>query len=603
MPKNQRLYDPNQKNIKIIPKKEQVDADNVDMTDARQIYKSIMELEKVLAAPVLNSDQRITISKLYIQLINIDPKFIQKYDLNNRMWKNGVYTAIKTVKHTKDFIPLIEALLEDYNTLIKLETKFTGLYYCHRGDLYRYSATFFFPESAEYYLGLAQTEYHKAVQIQPTNGLFWNQLGVISGMQKKYLASSCYFIRSLCVKQPFVNAKESLLNSLAAGKTQFPFLELAEILYSKVNADKFEKQLYKYKRAFEFPEYVVPICIGLDYILPTKYKEETLSIMKRFSKSLIQQVCEWLLQKKEHEHLQILLIYCLLEKIELEVELKFNTDTTGLELEEVISKTPMAADQNFIGFEPLQKLLDNTKCNTNDNLQDRLGLLTALLRKRGLVNGVIVESKERIFNEAGAQEFDFQEFDKEEQEQPSEREDIQYANFEPDAMKENSLSMSNLNVQDEIDDDSELNHLIKLKQQLSKSFQLTKDTLLFIDTNYMLDNMEQVQALVQSGNYTIAISTVVLGELKGLERKERTSKTAKALFQYIKSSRQSIIIQRIDGSVAHSSFTQNWDGFESADDAILYQVRQSNGSLLTRDMNMRLKARALGIHVLDSIKI
>ncbi|KAJ3326312.1 hypothetical protein HDV06_000188 [Boothiomyces sp. JEL0866] len=591
------LYDPNQTNIRIIPKPEKVKVNTTptDMTDARQIYKSIVDLEKFLSVPELYSKERSEISKLYIQLIKIDSKFIQKYDLNNRMWKNSIYSAIKTVKHTPEFIPLIESILDDYNTLIKLQTKFTGLYYCHRGDLYRYSASYFFPESADYFLNLAKIEYQFAVDFQPANGLFWNQLGIISGIQKKYFDSSLYFIRSLCVKQPFINAKESLLNSLAAGKEQQPFLELVESIYSKVNVDKFDKQLYKFKRKFEAPQIAVPICIGLDYIISTKFTKETLLIMKEYSSKLISSVCEWLVKKNEFLHLQLVLIYCILEHIKLDVEIDYKTELKANDLNEAISQTPLEMDKKYTAFEPFQKVFDASECDDNDNVEDRLGLLVSLLKNKGLVN-VAVEPKEKRINSSGAVEFDFEDFEETNvEESVPEPEELHFAEFET----EEEIPISDLTL----DEDHEINHLLKLKQQLSKSFKLTRETAVFIDTNYLLSNVHECKSLFESEKFTIVISTVVIKELKGLELNTRTCKEAEMLLDYIYCNLHLINIQQIDGTMIQSVVGEPWIDFDSADDAILHQVRQSKGCLVTNDINLRLKARAVGVHVLDSFQI
>ncbi|KAJ3274942.1 Smg-6, nonsense mediated mRNA decay factor [Terramyces sp. JEL0728] len=595
---NQKLYSPNQK-IKIISKPTEIIQDATDLTDARQIYKAVVNLEKQLMAPELLPEARKLISTLYIQLIRIDPKFIQKYDLNNRMWKNSIYNAIKKVKHNQEFIPLIETLLQDYSTLAKLETKFTGLYYCHRGDLYRYYANYFITESAEKFLALAQCEYQKAVEIQPANGLFWNQLGIVSGIRKKYLDSCFYFIRSLCVKQPFVNAKESLLNSISGGKQTIPFLELVEIVYSKVNVDKFEKLLCKCKK-LESPSQIVQICIGLDYIVSTKYKEETLAVMKEYTHKLIQFVTEWVINTDELAELQLLLAYCVLENIHLNLELEYTTDLEFEDLQDIVSQTPIEFDKQFNAFEPLQKIFGDSDCKDNDNLHDRVGLLSDLMKQKGLVLETSADSSEKQkINEDGAIEFDFDEDFEDGQIQENityeSATELQYADFEPHEAQE-ELRISNITIED----DDELNNLIKLKQQLSRAFKLTKDTLVYIDTNFLIDNFESFKTIAESGSYSLVISTIVIKELIGLTRNERTSDEATALVDYLQRSIHLFTIQKVDGTTINSIVSEGWMDFETADDALLNQVRRSQGCLVTNDINLRLKARTVGVHVLDS---
>ena len=82
------------------------------------------------------------------------------------------------------------------------------------GDLARYEVSYL--DIADY--GLARKYYLKAQSLVPRNGKPYNQLAVIAALTNRKLDATYYYVRSLAVSKPYVNAREKLMALFESAK-------------------------------------------------------------------------------------------------------------------------------------------------------------------------------------------------------------------------------------------------------------------------------------------------------------------------------------------------------------------------------------------------
>ncbi|TPX59275.1 hypothetical protein PhCBS80983_g02611 [Powellomyces hirtus] len=238
--------------------------------------------------------RKLAYCKLCISLIKHDYKLGVKYDLETRLWRNGVYKGIEQLRRNLqtegsslqqevrvawlDFIENAEALYTDAILAMKAtwdskaskssKTGSSPSPIWHRtinflGDLARYKSVYLHEDSR----ALAKVKnwapatrmYKEASLLAGHNGLYYNQLAIIAMYSESFSDALHFYLRSLTVKLPFQSAKDALTllfeanrkrlengntfsrNQPANGATerirlQSLFIRLHDILYTKISS-------------------------------------------------------------------------------------------------------------------------------------------------------------------------------------------------------------------------------------------------------------------------------------------------------------------------------------------------------------------------------
>ncbi|TPX65851.1 hypothetical protein SpCBS45565_g04849 [Spizellomyces sp. 'palustris'] len=220
----------------------------------KQMYKSICKVEETLASEkksimVTRSDYqtesirkrtaaRLSLGKLYADILGSDYNLGIKYDLETRLWRNSVYSCIESLRanvtaesgnlsqpvHAAwiDFIVGAQAL---YKLLIgrlkrhctKTESSSSPIW--HRSlnclaDLARYKTLYLYEKPSAVHSdkdwSVTKRLYKEAALLCPHNGLYYNQLAITSMYGERHLEALHYYLRSLTVRSPFANARDSL---------------------------------------------------------------------------------------------------------------------------------------------------------------------------------------------------------------------------------------------------------------------------------------------------------------------------------------------------------------------------------------------------------
>lgn len=166
------------------------------------------------------------------------PDTAHSSDILQFLWKSGYHQVIEWLRNSVLDSGILTTFLEDachfyqrlvcavqerngftvktYNPLTthiqaKRKTRVSMLM-CHKcymclGDLARYQQQHH--STTDY--GLARKFYLKAQLLAPKNGLAYNQLAVTAVLARRKLDAVYYYMRSLAVSQPFINAREKLI--------------------------------------------------------------------------------------------------------------------------------------------------------------------------------------------------------------------------------------------------------------------------------------------------------------------------------------------------------------------------------------------------------
>ncbi|KAJ2999166.1 hypothetical protein HDV02_003455 [Globomyces sp. JEL0801] len=173
--------------------------DSTEITKLKETYKSICELEASIKNQSFNDvqlDQRLVLAQLYNTLIGLDYKVAMKYDLNNRQWKNIVYSLIGMLRNNKEELDDFEnlkwknyfnSILQFYegqlNELVaKSPSKpFWLKHLLNIGDLFRYQARYLTNTDDERneFLMQANLCYLQSALINPQNGILIEFIGRI----------------------------------------------------------------------------------------------------------------------------------------------------------------------------------------------------------------------------------------------------------------------------------------------------------------------------------------------------------------------------------------------------------------------------------------
>ena len=277
-------------------------------------------------------NERQKLFDLYSEVILSDFSLCLKYELDSRQWKYCVYNIFCASR--KNFVLMNQTERDIWNAyFITLNQKYTrfikglaklGLKYpvwsrcySHLGDLARYRFQFLSPQSLNL-LSEAKSYYHIARTLAPKNGLYYNQLGLVSRLEGNITDTIHHHLRALCLERPLETARETLLEVFQLLSTseadivtyssysflrtaELTFLRLIKVLYTKIGVDDWSSLI---------DLFTTNLVLGLDALAqmtPTKQFQlcfafaiipisvfQTTQISKTFdsnAKSMLQQRC------------------------------------------------------------------------------------------------------------------------------------------------------------------------------------------------------------------------------------------------------------------------------------------------------------------------
>lgn len=134
------------------------------------------------------------------------------------------------------------------------------------------------------------------------------------------------------------------------------------------------------------------------------------------------------------------------------------------------------------------------------------------------------------------------------------------------------------------------------------------ETVIIFDTNCYLHDLSSVKRVMESQKWKIIVPLAVVTELDGLSKgnSELGTRAANCVEYLYANVSKTFQVQTLRGTLLSSlSFlSEEWpSGFSGADDVILTVCKwHSHVCLVTNDINLRLKARTVGVPVLDSAK-
>ncbi|XP_062507794.1 telomerase-binding protein EST1A-like [Corticium candelabrum] len=198
------------------------------------------------------------------------------------LWKSGYHQVIEWLRKSVGDSNILSTFLEDacqfYQkliTTIQEKSRFTIMAYnplltysradkrtriaillCHKcymclGDLARYQQQHH--SIADF--GLARKFYMKAQVLVPKNGLAYNQLAITAALAKRKLDAVYYYMRSLAVSQPFINAREKLMVLFEDARRRHKYIieKQRETTKQSVKLDKKDykrRQLHQQQKKF-----------------------------------------------------------------------------------------------------------------------------------------------------------------------------------------------------------------------------------------------------------------------------------------------------------------------------------------------------------------
>ncbi|KAJ3162444.1 Smg-6, nonsense mediated mRNA decay factor [Geranomyces michiganensis] len=245
--------------------------------------------------------------ELCFSLIKHDYAIGVKYDIESRLWKNGVYKGIEQLRRSLQaggavlagdvrdewlrFIESMEALYAD--AIVEMKTVWTKKWagagsrpspIWHRslnciGDLSRYKNMYLHPDSRvpsnRKDWTTAVKSYKEASLLSGNTGLYYNQLAIISMYLELLPDALHYYLRGLTVKVFFPGAKDALFTlfetnrkryeldtgiahkyqpadrTRSQGRLQLSFVRLHEIICTKISTEKFPEFLSTFQRNLE----------------------------------------------------------------------------------------------------------------------------------------------------------------------------------------------------------------------------------------------------------------------------------------------------------------------------------------------------------------
>ncbi|KAI8898088.1 hypothetical protein BC833DRAFT_591227 [Globomyces pollinis-pini] len=701
--------------------------DSTEITKLKETYKSICELEASIKNQSFNDvqlDQRLVLAQFYNTLIGLDYKLAMKYDLNNRQWKNIVYSLIGMLRNNKEELDDFEnlkwknyfnSILQFYEgQLNELVAKSPSKPYWLKhllniGDLFRYQARYLTNTDDERneFLMQANLCYLQSALINPQNGFCWNQLAIVSNIQGLFMQEIMYRLISLCVKQPFLDNREMILDSFQKGidvktsnkdsslilngiqsKTIFEFeslfLQIHHTLFSKISVDILETELTKVNKLLDnayddminlSTENHLNWWLTLSMIFISNmyltihhphFEKSAIEALTDHYVRLTHMILKWVLtklilfEKVSHHpltifvhlmlnwilvcdiplfyHEQYKLTWLKLSKLMkvLNMEEEYST-VDSLNLENLVG---LQEDQLLRGFGPLNRQTPDISFEqvlrmshfirlAEDDSKNRFMRIYQLYTciptdclpnqqigtdESSKIAVIDFEDFELESNEVSKTEYDFEEFD--ESDSPGVVLDTIH---QPIVKDEDTLRKVELIILDS-DSEHELSpDLIALKSRREKLSKTVKEksnkvvlipgtTTIIIDTNCFLRDINRIKSLMISKTFHFVIPLVVVSELDGLCNNEGTlGENAIDCLTFIESNMNLNLFQVMTskGNPMNSLTvrSETWDDqYESADDVILGIARMIESTcLVTNDVNLRLKARTVGVPVLPSV--
>jgi len=287
------------------------------------IYTQIKKLEKELDVDVplenlneynfniLKKEHLQLISK-YIELVKGSYKIaITRYEIDTKIWKLGIYKLFNLYRNYlndlytyqgDEFLEEIEKIKESFGYFIKESLKniyqlaqllkeydtnsdvplhksvkfnryqvawHRSMFYIN--DLFRY----------QYLHGLVPSEFledlwlkanfinKRVIQISPNNGLLYHQMAILHLSKDNKIEALYYFLRSLCVRNPYTNSRETHLSFFDNVFQEFDkvcneyssiynfetfslqYAHLHGILYTKIGTEKFNSVLKRFMKAIK----------------------------------------------------------------------------------------------------------------------------------------------------------------------------------------------------------------------------------------------------------------------------------------------------------------------------------------------------------------
>ncbi|KAJ3295362.1 Smg-6, nonsense mediated mRNA decay factor [Borealophlyctis nickersoniae] len=231
-------------------------------------------------------ESRLRLASLYVQIIEQDYGVALNHDLETRLWRNGFYSLVESLRaflQSASGASLSDDMLTAWRDFFRqAEEIYLGLVCTlkstaaktaagrprygdtamwHRclnfmGDLERYRILYLegVPKSspASKKWESAKVHYKEAAFLAPSNGLYYNQLAILHAYEEQYLGALYYYLRSLTVKAPFLNARDSLVLlfnaaqkasvSETSGRTlRNLFVRMHAVLFTKISVEQFPK--------------------------------------------------------------------------------------------------------------------------------------------------------------------------------------------------------------------------------------------------------------------------------------------------------------------------------------------------------------------------
>ncbi|KAJ3193375.1 hypothetical protein HK101_004929, partial [Irineochytrium annulatum] len=211
--------------------------ESVDQGNVKAVYKAFTVLEEMLKkrpadadGSVTDLDKRWRFAELARVIIVNHASLTQANDIEPRLWKTCFHSRIELMRSfssvsasedvCESWLALIDFGLAFYANLVAgikaigkerhpSQPRFSR---CvgYMGDLARYKEILGLNPSGRKDYSVARKYYRSASLLAPSNGLYCNQLATLAAMEGRYLEALYEYVRSLNVKTPFLNAKDTV---------------------------------------------------------------------------------------------------------------------------------------------------------------------------------------------------------------------------------------------------------------------------------------------------------------------------------------------------------------------------------------------------------
>ncbi|KAI8923261.1 hypothetical protein BC831DRAFT_506142 [Entophlyctis helioformis] len=202
-------------------------------------------------ATVACLNESASVAAKYRDLICFDAALSRKYDLPSRLWKRAVYPFVELLRGSvrsssssssssssrpstststpplpawSSWMSSIDSVLLDVHAAAAASASASAVAAALNwlGDLKRYRAQLLLPSGRERRAALLQASsfYSRASLASPTNGFFTSQLAGVEALLGHPLEAAAHYMRSLCVKVPFMSARDALKSLLGRARSE-----------------------------------------------------------------------------------------------------------------------------------------------------------------------------------------------------------------------------------------------------------------------------------------------------------------------------------------------------------------------------------------------